>query len=783
MGKGLEVNESSLNKRRLISEASIKSTDFFDVKEYKEGSTIQSGSSYQDPAIIQVHLQKENQQKHSAPISANSANKSKVSSSKRSRSSSSSSSTTSKESERSIYDDVTNLRKFDNIDLVQDSYKRSDSSNPKKKAAPPPPVSKSNTYVVLPNIDGSTNAINTNKEPSEDVFHDDRIHKKPINVLKSNKNKSSSSSESSPELRKKKQSIEKDRQDVRTSFQAAPESYRKESSYIEAKSSNDLELRINELKKQGSRDALSISSNSSIEAAPITPGAVTSSDFRQHIEGILDDSGLTGRNGEEEQQDKVQQNIKFLPGKSSFSSSSSEDEEDIGKDESNGHGMVDIIDDQTIESFDDGKELFDQRRSTPNTQMPDSQKVLPSNYSSDSSTSSEDSVEQQNSTGQIAIADSNHKPPIPQKPEHLFNWKGRAKLNTSFNTNGMEVNVYRMENEESSIPVNNENVFPRQNLESVTNQSTKNKEYDTETDSEVENENLRKELQRTSSSSSLSSDSSSSASNVSASSKHKDKVVGLIGFSGSFDKETKKAAYDPLKSTSFRRDSEEKFTLWKSENQTDKDSRNRPPLQVQGNMDQDNMIPNENVTLKKCVPLNDSSCASSESGSTTEESENDDFSIPIAETNYNTKSVESAILPNLVTIGRTTSFETKHKPTLNGKTTKQGDSVDSSSSSSTNSSSSSISTTKTDHPLHSSALPPTALTNESNVIKPLPLTRNIKSMDTALLKGPSKVEDMFLRNLNHNYNSVYNSRNGNDPITQTDKSNASQPHLKAQITI
>ena len=681
-----------------------------------------------------------------------------------------------------------NLRKFDNINLVQESYKRNDTSNPKKKAAPPPPASKSNTYVVLPNIDGSKNATNTKKETYEDVLHDGGIHKQPINILKNkSSSSSSSSSESSPELRKKKESIEKDRQDVRTSFQAAPESYRKASSYIEAKSSNDLELRLNELKKHGSADAVSISSNSSIEAAPITPGTVTSSDFRQHIEGILDDGNLTGRNKVEERHDKGQQKMEFLPGKSTFSSSSSENEGVIGKDESRGHEFVDIIDDQTIESFDDDKDLIGQRRITPNTQMPESKKVLPSNYSSDSSTSTANSVDQPNFTGHVAIADSNHKPPIPQKPVHLINWKGRAELNTSFSSNGMEVKVYRMEHEDSSIPENHEKVFPRQSLESITKQSTKNKDYDTETDSEVENDNLRKELQRTSSSSSLSSNSSSSASNVSVPTEHTDKVVGLIGFSSSFDNTTKKGAYEPLKSTSFKRDSEEKYTLWKSENQTDKDARNRPPLQAQGNMDQDHMVPNENVTLKKCVPLNDSSYASSESGSTTqdEESEKDENSIPKVEINYNTESREGVILPNLVTIGRTTSFETKNNPTLNGKINKQGDSIDSSSSSSTDSSSSSNSTTQTDHPLHSSALPPTALTNESNVMKPLPLTRYSKSMDTALSKGPSKVEDMFLRNLNHNYNSVYNSRNGNDPMTQTDKSNAdaSQPHLKAQITI
>ena len=129
---------------------------------------------------------------------------------------------------------------------------------------------------------------------------------------------SSTSSESSPELRKKKESIEKDRQEARSSIQAAPESYRKVSSYIEAKSSYDPSQIMNGIKKYDDVDeASSTSSKSSIEATPITPATTTSSDFRQHIEGIFDDFCVTPKN---DSRDSSNKNREILPRKSSFSS-------------------------------------------------------------------------------------------------------------------------------------------------------------------------------------------------------------------------------------------------------------------------------------------------------------------------------------------------------------------------------------------------------------------------------------------------------------------------------
>ena len=54
-----------------------------------------------------------------------------------------------------------------------------------------------------------------------------------------------------------------------------------------------------------------------------------------------------------------------------------------------------------------------------------------------------------------------------------MNWKGRAKLNNSFSSNGMEVKVYRLEHDGSNTPATHEKEFPPQHHESVKNQFTK----------------------------------------------------------------------------------------------------------------------------------------------------------------------------------------------------------------------------------------------------------------------------------------------------------------------
>ena len=114
---------------------------------------------------------------------------------------------------------------------------------------------------------------------------------------------------------------------------------------------------------------------------------------------------------------------------------------------------------------------------------------------------------------------------------------------------------------------------------------------------------------------------------------------------------------------------------------------------------------------------------------------------------------------------------------------KKDDSVDSSASSTDSSSSSSVSTgPKTDDLIQASALPPTALTNDGNEI---PLKPYGRSLDSSVPARAPKVNDMFIRSLNSNYNSVYVSLRDNDAMSKTNQKDVEdlRSNLKSQITI
>ena len=114
---------------------------------------------------------------------------------------------------------------------------------------------------------------------------------------------------------------------------------------------------------------------------------------------------------------------------------------------------------------------------------------------------------------------------------------------------------------------------------------------------------------------------------------------------------------------------------------------------------------------------------------------------------------------------------------------RKDDSVDSSASSSDSSSSSSVSTGhKTNDIIQTSALPPTALTNDRN---PIPSAQYSKSLDSSAPAKVPKVNNMFIRSLNSNYNSVYVSLRDNDAMSKANQKDSEdlRSNLKAQMTI
>ena len=568
-----------------------------------------------------------------APSTFKTINKNhQIPASKHSRSSSSSSSASSQSSERIVYNDVSNLRKFDNINLAEEEMPvRKENATQKKKAAPPPPMSKTNTYTVMPN---------TKDSPLPP--HNDRNNLNfNINIANKDKNgsdssSSSSSSESSPELRKKKESMEKDRQEVRSSIQAAPESYRKASSYIEAKSSYDPSQMTKGVHQYEDVDEVSsTSSKSSIEATPITPATTTSSDFRQHIEGIFDDFCVTP---EKDSRDSSNKNNEFAPQKSSFSS---EDEIVNGNERgsSYNHEEVDVIDDHSLEKIDN--ENANQDSMFPKIQPRTKKDSVSSNSSSSSksTSASEFSLEQLPSATKV-----NQKPPVPQKPEHLMSRSQKAKLDTSFSSNGMDISVYRMV--EGSPILNHKSVPPPQQFpDQETNTIIKNKnEYETETDSESEKETLRQALQRTSSTSSISS--SSSASSVSIHAKAHETTDGYNQEPNANNIRTESKSTLLQESPALTSKAHESFNAW-----------SRPPLQTQNNMEEDDASsPSNKIAIKQCVPVNEDSYSSTDSTSSDgNQSENE--SIASTKDDLIAKPSVQAVLPNFITIGRTTSIE------------------------------------------------------------------------------------------------------------------------------
>ena len=679
--------------------------------------------------------------------------------SKHASSSSSLSSTSSSSSENSkhlIYNDVTNLRKFDNINLSEKHHTINGTKATKKKNAPPPPNLKSNNDV--PKTDGitpfstSTTSQIENSEATPETNY--------IKYLRGDENgMESSSSESSPEMRKKKEMIEKDKHDVRISIQGAPESYRKVSSYIEPKSSIDIDGRKKEFERYRSIKEDSSSSHSSVEALPVEPVSVGSSDFTQHIEMIMDKPDDTHNS---ENIGFGATNKEFLPKRSSFSS------DDDGNNEhgiySFAHGSVDIIDDCSIEQIDSNPAVSRQSNFTNEAILKDRRNSSCSTRSLESTTSSDYPTVVSKSNTAIDM-DSKNKPPIPEKPLHLKNMTNvKAKLNTSFSSNGMDVKVYRI----------------------------RQKDSDTDTDSSEENANLSKELQRTSSSSSLSSESSMS--------------VPAAPRKGNFDV----IKMNGLETNSPRivqgKDKGNLSEYLPSHTITEIASDGvyeRPTLQPQGNIDEENLVEAEISELRKCIPVHGDSYSSSEiSTSDDDTSENNENVSPNPKKECNELS-QDAILPNFVTIGRATSFTEQNSVAGDQKTFEatdnvknkdsmsdvRGDSIDSStsSSSSNSSSSTSLSTLRTDDALPLHKLPSTTLTTIQDSIIPHPqVTSYSLSLDTASSINSQVNDPIFMENLNRKYESVYRSHAKTEPMIEMDSSqdvDELRSKLKPQITI
>ena len=678
--------------------------------------------------------------------------------SKHASSSSSLSSTSSSSSENSknlIYNDVTNLRKFDNVNLSEKQPTINGTKTTKKKNAPPPPNLKSNNDV--PKTDGitpfstSTSIQIENRETTPETNY--------IKYLRGDENgMESSSSESSPEMRKKNDMIEKDKHDVRISIQGAPESYRKVSSYIEPKSSSDIDGRTKEFERYRSIKEDSSSSHSSIEALPAEPVSVRSSDFTQHIEMIMDTPD--GHNSEEIGFGAT--NKEFLPKRSSFSS------EDDGNNEhgiySFAHGSVDIIDDCSIEQIDSNPAVSLQSKFTNDAILKDRKDSSSSTRSLESTTSSDypTVVLKPNTAFNM---DSKNKPPIPEKPLHLKNMTNvKAKLNTSFSSNGMDVKVYRI----------------------------RQKDSDTETDSSEENANLNKELQRASSSSSLSSESSMSF--PAAPRKGNLDVIEMNSLEMSSPnivqgKDKGNLSEFPPSDTIIEISSDVVYE--------------RPTLQPQGNIDEGNLVEAEISEVRKCIPVHGDSYSSSEISTSEDDTSDNNKNVspnPKKECNELPTS-QDAILPNLVTIGRATSFtelnsvendQKTFETTDNGKTKMsdvRGDSIDSSesSSSSNSSSSTSLSTLRTDDALALHKLPSTTLTTIQDSIIPHPqVTSYSLSLDTASSINSQVNDPIFMGNLNRKYESVYRSHAKTEPMIEMDSSQDVDElltKLKPQITI
>ena len=681
--------------------------------------------------------------------------------SKHASSSSSLSSTSSSSSENSkhlIYNDVTNLRKFDNINLNEKHPTTNGPKTTKKKNAPPPPNLKSNNDVpntggITPFSTSTTSQIENSGTTPETNY---------IKYLRGDENGvETSSSESSPEMRKKKEMIERDKHDVRISIQGAPESYRKVSSYIEPKSSIDIDGRTKEFERYRSIKEDSLSSHSSIEALPVGPVSVGSSDFTQHIELIMDEPDGT-HNSQDIRFGAT--NEEFLPKRSSFSSDGD------GNNEhgiySFAHGSVDIIDDCSIEQIDSNPAVSRQSKFANEAILKDRKNSSSSTRSLESTTSSDYPTVVSKSNTAINM-DSKIKPPIPEKPLHLKNMTNvKAKLNTSFSSNGMDVKVYRI----------------------------RQKDSETETDSSEENANLSKELQRTSSSSSL-----SSASSMSVPAAPRKGNLDVIKMN-SLEKNFPNIVQGKDKGNLSEFPPSDTITEIASDGVYE-----RPTLQPQGNIDEGNLVEAEISEIRKCIPVHGGSYSSSEI-STSE----DDTSDNIENVSPNPKiecnelpTSQDKILPNFVTIGRATSlteqnsvesdqktFETtdniKNKVSMNDV---RGDSMDSStsSSSSDSSSSTSLSTLRTEDALPLHKLPSTTLTTIQDSIIPHPeVTSYSLSLDTASSINSQVNDPIFMGNLNRKYESVYRSHAKTEPMIEMDSSqdvDELRTKLKPQITI
>ena len=96
---------------------------------------------------------------------------------------------------------------------------------------------------------------------------------------------------------------------------------------------------------------------------------------------------------------------------------------------------------------------------------------------------------------------------------------------------------------------------------------------------------------------------------------------------------------------------------WTSKAQEGFNAWNRPPLQTQHNMEEEEDVisPNRNGVVKQCVKVNEDSYTSDDSSSS-EDDQSEEKSISIAQKDYNPKPPNEVILPNFVTIGRTTSL-------------------------------------------------------------------------------------------------------------------------------
>ena len=262
-----------------------------------------------------------------------------------------------------------------------------------------------------------------------------------------------------------------------------------------------------------------------------------------------------------------------------------------------------------------------------------------SSSSSKSTSASEFSLEHLPSATKV-----NKKPPVPQKPEHLMSRSQKAKLDTSFSSNGMDISVYRMV--EGSPVLNHKSVIPPQDYpDQKTNTIIKNKnEYETETDSESEKETLRQALQRTSSTSSLSS--SSSASSVSIHAKPHETTDGYNQEPNANNIRSENKSTLIEESPALTSKAHENFNAW-----------NRPPLQTQNNMEEDDASSLSNkIAIKQCVPVNDDSYSSNDSTSS-EDDQSENESITSTKEEFIANPSGQAILPNFITIGRTTSTE------------------------------------------------------------------------------------------------------------------------------